>query len=475
MSLLPTVPPPPEGVTFNHNILQSVLFNDLGFRGNRSSIFRRVYGIAYSPAYVLYDDTAKWWDISIDNPFSRLLSPELKPDIVAQKYITTTARTARQLVRIAQIVSSPIRWRKHQLKQDLMEDLNSLWDAYEEHMTCLYTFWNVEGLLTNSLMNELAKNGFQEEINTGLPSFIVPSEPNWFMLEQQNLAILKSRFSDSSEDRLDAVSYHIDVFGFLFTPFHLGVLPSGSDVAARMNQLAVNETKQCNRIQLDGMPENLARMCELVQELAFWKQERQDAFALADKYAAPMYKTLSALLEIPLNLMFTMTRDELTQAVTDKHGIDVDTLQQRSVKYCLALIDGKIKFYQPTNATALEEATAQNGDVLRGLPTSVGVVRGRVRILPMGEKNPRLGSDEIIVTSMTRPELGAALDMALAYVTDEGGMLCHAAIVSREKKKPCVVGLGNATKVLRSGMLIDVDGSAGTVTVIEANYGGSHP
>jgi len=103
------------------------------------------------------------------------------------------------------------------------------------------------------------------------------------------------------------------------------------------------------------------------------------------------------------------------------------------------------------------------------MSTSPGVIRGKVRIVTIGEENPTLSSDEIIVTNMTRPELGAALDVALAYVTDEGGRLCHAAIVSREKKKPCVVGLGNVTKVLRQGMLIEVDGSAGTVTVVDAN------
>ena len=95
--------------------------------------------------------------------------------------------------------------------------------------------------------------------------------------------------------------------------------------------------------------------------------------------------------------------------------------------------------------------------------------------------------DEIIVTSMTRPELGTALDTALAYVTDEGGRLCHAAIVAREKmkpcitntnflchaaivsrakQKPCVVGTRKASAELRDGMLIEVDGTNGTVTVL---------
>ena len=135
------------------------------------------------------------------------------------------------------------------------------------------------------------------------------------------------------------------------------------------------------------------------------------------------------------------------------------------------MIDDTIGFYQPPNFDAQKEFNiAKNGDVFYGFPTSPGVARGKARILSLTEGNPVVVADEIIITSMTRPELGAALDVALAYVTDEGGRLCHAAIVSREKKKPCVTGLGDVTKVLRSGMLIEVDGTAGTVTVLDGSY-----
>jgi phosphoenolpyruvate synthase/pyruvate phosphate dikinase len=351
-----------------------------------------------------------------------------------------------------------------------LEDLNVYWNAYEDHLSSLYKFWNVETLLTNSLVDELTSAGYHAEINAGLPTFIVPSEPNWFMSESQNLINLKSRFDGSYEDTntLNAISYHADIFRFLSTVYNLGTPPSNADVVTRMKQL---DTSVRNEIKhISGFSEKISRLGELERELTFWKTERLDATALADYYANPMYKTLSYLLELPLDLMFCMTRDELTQAITSGLDVQIETLKQRSEKYCIAMIDGVIGFYQPTEINAQEEfKLAENGDVLYGMSTSPGVVRGKVRIIFTGEENPVLVSDEIIVTNMTRPELGAALDVALAYVTDEGGRLCHAAIVSREKKKPCVVGLGNITKILRSGMIIEVDGSAGTVTVVDAS------
>ena len=142
MSKLPTLPKPPKGVQLVLKCPESVLFIDLSFRGNLSSVFRRVYGIDYSPAYVVYDTIEKWRDFT-SNTFNLQLSQKLKPDEVAQKFITTTARTARQLVRTAQIVSSPTRWRSSHLRQDLLEDLNAYWNAYEDHTTCLHSFWDV--------------------------------------------------------------------------------------------------------------------------------------------------------------------------------------------------------------------------------------------------------------------------------------------------------------------------------------------
>jgi phosphoenolpyruvate synthase/pyruvate phosphate dikinase len=473
MSTLPVLPKPPEGVAYALTVPQSVLFADLSLLGSLPSVFRRVFGIDYAPTYIVVDDGAMRWDFSENDPFNRQLSIDLKPTEVAQKFITVTARTARRLVRTTKIVASPTRWRISHIGKDLLDDLNIYWDAYEDHMASLYTFWNVENLLTDSLVEGLVKVGFRSEVDAGLPNFVAPSEPNWFALEQQNLKILKSRFVDSPEDNatLDAASCHASTFGFLLAPFNLGSPPSSADVVSRMKQLAVSEATQRDVQTLDDLPRDIVRLGTLERELTYWKTERLDAFALADQLAAPMYKALSDLLQLPLELMFSMTRTELTRAITGEQNVPIEILKERAKKYCLALVDGSIGFFQPTDTDSQKEFhIVKSGDVLQGRPASPGVVRGRVRILAPGEENPLLAMDEIIVTKMTRPELGGALDVALAYITDEGGRLCHAAIVSREKKKPCVVGLGNATEVLRPGMLIDVDGTSGTVTVVDASF-----
>jgi len=103
---------------------------------------------------------------------------------------------------------------------------------------------------------------------------------------------------------------------------------------------------------------------------------------------------------------------------------------------------------------------------LRGFAASPGTARGKARIILSEEDFPKMRQGDIIVTSMTRPEFMPVLKKAAVLVTDEGGITCHAAIVSRELQKPCVIGTKNATKVLHDGDVIEVDADKGVVRVI---------
>jgi pyruvate,water dikinase len=78
-----------------------------------------------------------------------------------------------------------------------------------------------------------------------------------------------------------------------------------------------------------------------------------------------------------------------------------------------------------------------------------------------------LTKGEILVTSMTSPDFISAIKKAAAIVTNEGGILCHAAIVSREFGIPCIVGTGIATKSIKNGDLIEVDANHGFVRILK--------
>ena len=95
-----------------------------------------------------------------------------------------------------------------------------------------------------------------------------------------------------------------------------------------------------------------------------------------------------------------------------------------------------------------------------------GKVRGKVKIVYTTKDISKVQKEDILVTVMTFPHFIAAMEKAAAFVTDEGGILCHAAIVAREMKKPCIIGTKIATKILKDGDLVEVDAEKGIVKKI---------
>ncbi|OIO27159.1 pyruvate, water dikinase, partial [Candidatus Micrarchaeota archaeon CG1_02_60_51] len=110
-------------------------------------------------------------------------------------------------------------------------------------------------------------------------------------------------------------------------------------------------------------------------------------------------------------------------------------------------------------------ASGSEGKVLlKGAPASPGKASGPVRVVTDAKDGYKVKKGDVLVARMTSPDFVPAMKRAAAIVTDEGGMTCHAAIVSRELGVPCIVGTETATRVLKDGMVVTVDAVAGIVT-----------
>lgn len=101
--------------------------------------------------------------------------------------------------------------------------------------------------------------------------------------------------------------------------------------------------------------------------------------------------------------------------------------------------------------------------ILKGIPASSGQAKGEVCVVLSETDFPKFKKGQILVTTMTNPIYTPLIAMAAAIITDLGGTLSHAAIVSREMGIPAVVGTKKATKILKNGDSIFIDGSEGFV------------
>ena len=179
---------------------------------------------------------------------------------------------------------------------------------------------------------------------------------------------------------------------------------------------------------------------------------------------------------------------ENAQKISDRRIIEVAEIGRQieihyekpmDVEWCIE--DDKIYIVQARPITTLNnKGPAASEDlggsaevITNGLGASPGMASGRVCLFDEGMSLDIVQDGDVLVTTMTMPDMVPAMSRAAAIVTDEGGMTCHAAIVSRELGTPCVVGTGDATTLLEDGRLITVDGTTGTVYEGDIVRGGS--
>jgi pyruvate, water dikinase len=104
--------------------------------------------------------------------------------------------------------------------------------------------------------------------------------------------------------------------------------------------------------------------------------------------------------------------------------------------------------------------------LLKGIPASVGDTQGTVRIINFCEELDEVKEDNVLVVSFLSPDFLSAIEQngpILGIISDKGGMTCHAAIIARELKIPYVAGTHKATKKLKNGMIVRVDGRNGII------------
>ncbi|MBL7169580.1 MAG: phosphoenolpyruvate synthase [Candidatus Aenigmarchaeota archaeon] len=110
-----------------------------------------------------------------------------------------------------------------------------------------------------------------------------------------------------------------------------------------------------------------------------------------------------------------------------------------------------------------ENVNTTKKPVLKGIPASPGVISGKVRIIKNSSELSKINKGDILVAKMTNPDYVPAMKKISAIITDEGGQTSHISVVARELGVPCIVGTKEATKRLKNGDDVTIDGDDGFV------------
>ncbi len=199
-----------------------------------------------------------------------------------------------------------------------------------------------------------------------------------------------------------------------------------------------------------------------------WQDDRKEKILRGIYALSSIHWELSKRYGLELNYLQQLMPHEILEAI---RGKKVEEIARRRLKGSLFVLksDGILafegkefeEFYK-----AINKQKKGNGSLM-GSSASLGTASGPVKVCTTLESLEKVKEGDILVASMTRPEYMLAMKKAAAIVTDEGGVLCHAAIVSRELGIPCVVGTKIATKVLKDNDLVEVRANHGMVRKIK--------
>ncbi len=195
------------------------------------------------------------------------------------------------------------------------------------------------------------------------------------------------------------------------------------------------------------------------------REQTQDLTSLRDElFDYNLYKLFPKLGEL--------THFVLPESVFG--GKTINILLQEAAKYRKGFIffDGNIytgqqdKILKKLNIELKDSIPTGEINSISGQSTSQGIARGQTKIVLTNKDIHKVLRGDVMVSPMTRPDFILAMKKAAAIITDEGGITCHASIVARELKIPCIVGTKFATQVLKDGDLVEVDANKGVIRKI---------
>ena len=189
-----------------------------------------------------------------------------------------------------------------------------------------------------------------------------------------------------------------------------------------------------------------------------------------DHYLQKFAIAFSDKMNIDISSLKLLVLNELSDQVAKK-----DLIEKRKIGLVLDCNDKKIIHIDGENALQITrqfiDVPSVNQKIIQGTVASMGEqhhFRGTARIVLTINEIGKITEGDILVTTMTSPDFIIGMKKAGAIITDTGGMLSHAAIVSRELKKPCIVGTEIATKVIHDGDVLELHCGKGTVRVIKS-------
>ncbi len=217
------------------------------------------------------------------------------------------------------------------------------------------------------------------------------------------------------------------------------------------------------------LPRELRLIFSFFSQMADWRDERKEQIHRVNSTADVFLEEFSRRTGIEKKYLCYLDAYEM-KSIAYLKGLEKQLMKRLNGSLYYTYGEKGIRWMAGRSAQRLYrllELRLRKGCEVEGIVANKGHAVGHVKILVTRADFQKMKTGDILVTQMTRPEYFPVLHKAAAFVTDEGGVTCHAVIISRELGIPCIIGTQVATSVLKDCDLVEVDANKGVVRRIK--------
>ncbi|MFH1316150.1 MAG: PEP-utilizing enzyme [Candidatus Woesearchaeota archaeon] len=282
----------------------------------------------------------------------------------------------------------------------------------------------------------------------------------------------------------EEIKNHITQFGWINTRGFLGNEWSVDEIKARINETEdytgkLNDIEECYKRAKENTEEihkeinttdDQKELIRFTKELVAFRTDRMDFFVKAGFLSRPLFREIAKRMNIGMQELFCLLSNEIEEALLE--GKDYKgVIEERKKGFAFFNIHGDVKVLSGRDLEKFLEENkkeeVEKVDEVKGKIAYKGYVKGIAKVVIDKDQINKIEKGDILIASMTTPDFITAMEKASAFVTDEGGILCHAAIVAREMKKPCVIGTKISTKIFKDRDIVEVDAENGIVRKVK--------
>ena len=389
-----------------------------------------------------------------------------------------------------------IEWLKLNCRVDKLQDLSNeelariLSERHKKHMIVMGWQWlgfSGKYVMDKLLFKKLARYSLKEE---DLKLVLLHKRPVSVTEEEihaKDIAIQVQKNQLDDEHLNNRINDHIKEYGHILVYDETGQVMTHEFLKQRVLEYVErksleNEVKE-TRIQLEEnqrkfkffldnnkFEENDLEFVNFASEFSHFVELRNSYRGLTAVHSKDLFKTIAQKLSLTLEELLCFSDAEIGGALLGNLKLLSDEAENRK-KYSVVILNRNDSIVlKGDEADYIEKFVSKKIGAtfeINGTSTTKGVVSGTVKVIISLKDISKVDPGDILVSPMTKPTFLLGMKKAAAIVTDEGGMLCHAAILSRELKIPCIVGTKIATQVLVDGDKVEVDADNGVVRVLK--------